>query len=95
MEDELQHTLEYWGKPTNDVVFQQDNDTKHSRRPNNGNITVFKWPTQSPDLNPIENLWHHLKKELGEYDEPAKSDIELWDRVQVEWEKIPMEECQK
>ena len=27
----------------------------------------------TPDLNPIEQLWHHLKKKLGEYEESANS----------------------
>ena len=32
MEDELQQTLELWGKTTDDVVFQQDNDPKHQQK---------------------------------------------------------------
>jgi len=32
------------------------------------NIAVLKWPGNSPDLNPIENLWAIIKKELHKYD---------------------------
>ena len=32
------------------------------------NIQVFDWPPQSPDLNPIENMWHYMKRELEKYD---------------------------
>ena len=32
LEDELQQTLEYYGKTPNDIIFQQDNDPKHTSR---------------------------------------------------------------
>ena len=54
-------------------------------------VKVLKWPAQSPDLNPIEHLWNHLKRKLGEYEsEPAGLD-ELWVRLQKEWDEIPVE----
>ena len=47
------------------------------------NINVLKWPAQSPDLNPIEHLWQHLKWQLNAYEVPPAGIHELWDRVQV------------
>ena len=44
----------------------------------------MSWPAQSPDLNPIEHLWDHLKRRLGEYENASEGMQELWERVEVE-----------
>ena len=31
---------------------------------------LVEWPPQSPDINPIENLWGQLKAKLGEVEPP-------------------------
>ncbi|KAI1000961.1 hypothetical protein K3495_g7234 [Podosphaera aphanis] len=84
--------------PTDQPIFQQDNDPKHIARATTSflrsrNIKSLDWPAQSPDLNPIEHLWKELKRRLGAYYEPPKGVGELWQRVQREWALIPASTC--
>ena len=58
-------------------------------------IDVLLWPPQSPNLNPIEHLWEILKRRLVSYERAPGGILEVWERVQDEWEKIDVEICQK
>ena len=46
--------------------FMADNDPKHTSKAaltflEDNNIYWWQTPPESPDLNPIENMWHELK----------------------------------
>ena len=100
LDEDLQNSIRYYQLDPAKIIFQQDNNPKHTCKKakewfeNNG-MTVLPWPAQSPDLNPIEHLWDYLKRKLGQYATAPNGILELWERIEKEWEDIPASECQK
>ena len=45
------------------------------------------WPPQSPDLNPLENLWRILKRNVSIGNPANKEDI--WNLIMDEWNINP------
>ena len=74
--------------------MQQDNDPKHMAKSTkkwleDKKVKVLPWPSQSPDLNIIENLWVDLKRAV--HDRGPRNLQELERVCPEEWSKIKKE----
>lgn len=99
LEEDLQESMEFYNLEVADIIFQQDNDSKHTSKLakkwfEDHDINVLIWPAHSPDMNPIEHLWVHVKNELKKFEHPPSGVLELWERVGKLWNSIPAEVCQ-
>ena len=79
--------------------FMQDNDPKHTSRTakafyKSAGINWWKTPPESPDLNPIENLWHELKEYIRREVKPTRQS-ELVTGVNRFWDTVDMNKCNK
>lgn len=78
-------------------IFQQDNDPKHCSKLSQAfmqrnKYNVLEWPSQSPDLNIIENLWDDLKRAVHARKPSNLTELEMF--CKEEWSKIPSSRIQ-
>ena len=64
--------------------FKQDND-----------ILSLPWPPQSPDLNPIENLWDELERRVRKRENIPRNKNDLFAALEEEWYQIDTEILEK
>ncbi len=82
-----------------DFIFQQDLAPAHTAKGtkswfNDHGVTVLDWPANSPDLNPIENLWGIVVKRKMRDTRPNNAD-DLKATVKETWASIPPQQCHK
>jgi hypothetical protein len=76
-----------------EAIFQHDNDPKHTsnvvkRYLTNKAIVVLSWPSQSPDMNPIEHAWKIVKDRIFSRIDHATSLEHLFEIAKEEWKKL-------
>ncbi len=81
-----------------DFIFQQDLAPAHTAKGtkswfNDHGVTVHDWPANSPDLNPIENLWGIVKRKMRDTRSNNADDLKA--AFKATWASITPEQCHR
>lgn len=77
--------------------LMQDNDPKHTSLLaqtfyTENSVNWWKTPAESPDINPVENVWHELKEYIRSKVKPHTKD-ELILGIKQFWKTVDVAKC--
>ncbi|GFV10178.1 hypothetical protein TNCV_3661301 [Trichonephila clavipes] len=92
----LPHVRLFRGAVGDKFVFMDDNATCHRTLAvrdclDSEGIQRLVWPARSPDLNPIENVWDALGKQVAGRNYPPTNKNTLIRALTEEWDKLPQQ----
>ncbi|GFT59597.1 transposable element Tcb2 transposase [Trichonephila clavipes] len=92
----LPHVRLFRGAVGDKFVFMEDNATCHRTLAvqdclDSEGIQRLVWPARSPDLNPIENVWDALGKQVAGRNYPPTNKNTLIRALTEEWDKLPQQ----
>ena len=81
-------------------TFQQDNARIHISKSTklwfqDNKIDLLDWPACSPDLNPIENLWGIIVRDIYHEGKKYNNTNELTEAILKSWNSVPEETLKK
>ncbi|POM66382.1 Transposase [Phytophthora palmivora] len=79
----------------NSHIFQHDNASIHASHSTKDflkscDVTVLDWPALSPDLNPIENVWGIIAREVYHGGKQYMTPQDLKSAIQGAWENLEL-----
>ena len=92
--------LPFIEKHDKNIIFQQDNAAIHTARVtkewfSQHSVSVMKWPARSPDLNPIENLWGMMARDVYKDGKQYDTKNDLKNAIYDAWDKFSRETAVK
>ncbi|GFV85396.1 transposable element Tcb2 transposase [Trichonephila clavipes] len=92
----LPHVRLFRGAVGNKFVFMDDNATSHRTVAvqdclDSEGIQRLVWPARSPDLNPIENVWDALGRQVAGRNYPSTNKNTLIRALTEDWDKLPQQ----
>ncbi|GFX60381.1 hypothetical protein TNCV_4076031 [Trichonephila clavipes] len=92
----LPHVRLFRGAVGEKFVFMDENATCHRTLAvqdclDSEGIQRLVWPARSPDLNPIENVWDALGRQVAGRNYPPTNKNTLIRALTEEWDKLPQQ----
>lgn len=92
------HLIPWMGKThPKSAIFQQENDHAHTAKETQAwmarvSLEVMDWPSKSPYMNPIENIWALMAKRVYKNGRQFDKLSDLRDALRMEWENSTLDE---